>query len=130
MLRLHACVYGVVADYLLEFLVAQRIQYTAQNCLRRVGDYSQLHCDCHGSVDVVAGNHDGTDTCFTALLYCADYFGTYRVNHSAQAYKHHVVFDCFLGQRVVVHKRGGKYAQRLVCHCFVGGKYFCTRFVG
>ena len=84
MLRLYAGIHGDIGVFLLKLLVAHGAELRAGDSLFAVLQDPQLLGDGHGGIDMVAGDHDGTDARLTALLDGGLYLRAHRIDHARQ----------------------------------------------
>ncbi len=125
-LRLHACVNAVVLDVRVEFFVGHAVQLGARDGLAAVLHHAQVFGDGHGGIDVIARNHDGTDTRGVRLLNGSSYLGAFGVNHARETAEGKVVLKG-VGRKVrgllgVVTACQCQHAQGLVGHSLVSSK--------
>ena len=115
-----------------KFAFGNFIQLGAGDGLRSIGKDVQFLGDGDRGVDVVPGNHHGTDSGRTAFFNGRFDLGTNRVDHAGQTYEGQIIFQIF---RLV---RGGFCAMGFHCqrqntqctvgHFFLSGKNFVFQF--
>ena len=128
MLRLNPGIDRILLYGLPQFFVGDTVQLRAGDGLGAVRDDAQLFCDGHGSVLVVAGNHDGPDARLPALGNgCLDLRAN-RVDHTGKTQENQIPLQIFGGvvlrSPVPVPPCGGQNPERPVGHGLVGGQNF------
>ena len=122
-LRLYAGVDAVIADFLRQLFVGERIQLRSGNGLFGALQNAKLLGDGHGGVPVVAGDHHGPDTCTVTFGDGVLDLRADGVDHAHQAEEGQMLFQGF--RRAVRHpvmraECRGQHPQRLAGHIFVG----------
>ena len=134
MLRLHAGVNAVVPDGLPELLLRNPVQLGACQRLRSVLDDSQLFCNSHSRVLVVAGDHHRPDPGFPALRHSRRHLRPHRVDHAGHADKGQVLLQrlrgAILRQLRILPVRRRQHPQGLVRHGLVPGQQLFPQRIG
>ena len=85
---------------------------------------------------MVTRNHNGADTCLTALVDSCLNLGTNRVDHACKTDKDKVVFKCFGSEvrrsGIIIFICAGKNSESLICHSFVVlecGGFYIVRYI-
>ena len=133
-LGLYTGVNGDVLELLVELLIAHLVELAASDGAGLRSEDAELAGDGHGGVNMVAGDHDGTDTGAAALLYSGLDLGTYRIDHAGEADEGEVMLEvggAAIGGDVVPETlAGGEDTQGLVGHSLVGGEDLVALGVG
>ena len=130
MLRLNSGIYRKLFDSVLKILIADLIKLCACDSLRRIGKDSKLHTDGNCGILMISGNHNRTDSCFTALYNCSLNLRTDRIDHSGKSQIGKFLFQkcrlCTLRHFVPFTACTTENTKSSVSHCFVTFQNRCS----